>query len=87
MSRARARSGRRSASRTSGSGASPRPRPLVELAPSDEFAHYGLARSLVNQGKQDEAKPHIKLARSLRPRTDPVDQLEPEVPETPEADG
>ena len=41
-------------------------RVLVELAPSDEFAHYGLARSLVNQGKQDEAKPHIKLARSLR---------------------
>ncbi len=56
-------------------------RVLVELAPSDEFAHYGLARSLVNQGKQDEAKPHIKLARSLRPRTDPVDQLEPETPQ------
>ena len=55
-------------------------RVLVELAPSDEFAHYGLARSLVNQGKQDEAKPHIKLARSLRPRTDPADQLEPEPP-------
>ena len=54
-------------------------RVLVELAPSDEFAHYGLARSLVNQGKQDEAKPHIKLARSLRPRTDPADQLEPEL--------
>jgi Flp pilus assembly protein TadD len=61
-------------------------RTLVELAPSDEFAHYGLARSLVNQGKRDEAKPHIKLARSLRPRTDPADQLEPEPPE-PEAEG
>jgi Flp pilus assembly protein TadD len=56
-------------------------RTLVELAPSDEFAHYGLARSLVNQGKRDEAKPHIKLARSLRPRTDPADQLEPEAPD------
>ena len=56
-------------------------RALVELAPSDEFAHYGLARSLVNQGKQDEARPHIKLARSLRPRADPADQLEPELPE------
>jgi len=62
-------------------------RTLVELAPSDEFAHYGLARSLVNQGKQNEAKPHIKLARSLRPRTDPADQLEPEASEQPEADG
>jgi len=43
-------------------------RALVELAPSDEFAHYALGRALVNQGKNDEAKPHIKLARSLRPR-------------------
>ena len=50
-------------------------RVLVELAPSDEFAHYGLARSLVNQGKQDEAKPHIKLARSLRPRLTGDDAL------------
>ena len=60
-------------------------RTLVELAPSDEFAHYGLARSLVNQGKPDEARPHIKLARSLRPRTDPADQLEPEEPEQSDA--
>ncbi len=51
-------------------------RVLVELAPADEFAHYGLARALVNQGKQQEAKPHIKLARSLRPRTDASEELE-----------
>jgi Flp pilus assembly protein TadD len=51
-------------------------RVLVELAPADEFAHYGLARALVNQGKQQEAKPHIKLARSLRPRTDVSEELE-----------
>jgi Flp pilus assembly protein TadD len=56
-------------------------RALVELAPADEFAHYGLARALVNQGKQQEAKPHIKLARSLRPRTDPSTQLEPPLPD------
>jgi Flp pilus assembly protein TadD len=43
-------------------------RVLVELSPDDEFAHYALARSLVNQGRQREATPHIKLARSLRPR-------------------
>jgi Flp pilus assembly protein TadD len=51
-------------------------RVLVELAPADEFAHYGLARSLVNQGKEQEAKPHIKLARLLRPRADPAEELE-----------
>jgi len=43
-------------------------RALVELAPSDEFGHYALARSLLNQGKRKEATPHVKLARSLRPR-------------------
>ena len=46
-------------------------RTLVELSPSDDFAHYALARSLVNQGRREEAKPHIKLARSLRPRRSP----------------
>jgi Flp pilus assembly protein TadD len=45
-------------------------RALVELAPSDEFGHYGLARSLLKQGKRKEAQPHVKLARSLRPRTE-----------------
>jgi len=29
---------------------------------------YALGRALVNQGKRKEATPHIKLARSLRPR-------------------
>ena len=44
-------------------------RALVELAPADEFAHYALGRTLVNQGRRTEATPHIKLARSLRPRS------------------
>lgn len=48
-------------------------RTLVELAPADDFAHYGLARSLVNLGRRHEARPHIKLARSLRPRTSSLD--------------
>jgi Flp pilus assembly protein TadD len=43
-------------------------RVLVELAPADEFAHYALGRTLLNQGRRREATPHIKLARSLRPR-------------------
>ncbi|HLG07171.1 MAG TPA: tetratricopeptide repeat protein [Gaiellaceae bacterium] len=44
-------------------------RALVELHPADEFAHYALGRALVNQGRRREATPHLKLARSLRPRT------------------
>jgi len=43
-------------------------RVLVDLSPADEFAHYALGRALVNQGRGKEATPHLKLARSLRPR-------------------
>jgi Flp pilus assembly protein TadD len=50
-------------------------RALVELSPADDYAHYALARSLVNQGKRKEATPHIKLARSLRPRRSPDEEL------------
>jgi Flp pilus assembly protein TadD len=50
-------------------------RVLVELAPSDEFAHYALGRALVNQGRREEAIPHIKLGRALRPRK-PADDLD-----------
>ena len=41
---------------------------LVDLSPDDEFAHRALARALSKQGRRDEAAPHFKLARSLRPR-------------------
>jgi Flp pilus assembly protein TadD len=51
-------------------------RALVELSPSDDFAHYALGRALVNQGRRREAIPHIKLARSLRPRPREVESLE-----------
>jgi Flp pilus assembly protein TadD len=44
-------------------------RALAELAPADEFAQHALGRTLVNQGRRKEATPHIKIARSLRPRT------------------
>jgi Flp pilus assembly protein TadD len=49
-------------------------RALVELSPADDYAHYALARTLVNQGKRKEATPHIKLARSLRPRRSTDDE-------------
>jgi len=50
-------------------------RALVELSPADDYAHYALARTLVNQGKRREATPHIKLARSLRPRRSADEEL------------
>src|SRR5947208_7510345 len=53
-------------------------RVLVELSPADDYAHYALARALVNQGRRQEAKPHLKLARSLRPRS----RSDPDLPET-----
>jgi len=43
-------------------------RALVDLSPDDEFAHYALARALLNQGRRKDAAPHVKLARWLRPR-------------------
>ena len=53
-------------------------RALVELAPADEFAHYALGCALLNQGREREAAPHVKLARSLRPRQGSGDEpLEP----------
>jgi Flp pilus assembly protein TadD len=49
-------------------------RVLVDLSPDDEFAHYALGRTLVNQGRRKEAIAHIKLGQALRPRP-PADQL------------
>src|SRR4249919_1751735 len=43
-------------------------RKLLELSPSDDYAHYALGRTLQKQGRLDEARPLLKLARSLRPR-------------------
>jgi Flp pilus assembly protein TadD len=42
---------------------------VLDLAPADDYAHYALGRALRNQGRHDEAATHLKLARSLRPRT------------------
>jgi Flp pilus assembly protein TadD len=42
-------------------------RAMLELAPADDYAHYGLARALEKLGKKNEARGHYKLAKSLRP--------------------
>ena len=42
-------------------------RALLELSPTDDYAHYALGRCLEKQGHVAEANGHYKLARSLRP--------------------
>src|SRR3954454_24852359 len=42
-------------------------RAILELAPTDDYAHYALGRCLEKQGKAHEANGHYKLASSLRP--------------------
>ena len=42
-------------------------RALLELAPTNDYAHYALGRVLEKQGRAQEANGHYKLANSLRP--------------------
>ena len=42
-------------------------RAMLELAPTDDYAHYALGRCLEKQGREREANAHYKLASSLRP--------------------
>ena len=42
-------------------------RAILELAPTDDYAHYALGRCLEKQGHAAEANGHYKLAVSLRP--------------------
>ena len=52
-------------------------RKVLDLSPSDDYAHYALGRTLRNQGRHAEAETHLKLARSLRPRREDA-LLEPQ---------
>jgi Flp pilus assembly protein TadD len=42
-------------------------RAVLELSPTDDYAHYALGRTLEKQGKAEEANAHYKLARSMAP--------------------
>ena len=42
-------------------------RKVLELTPTDDYAHYALGRCLEKQGREHEANGHYKLASSLRP--------------------
>jgi Flp pilus assembly protein TadD len=42
-------------------------RACLEIAPTNDYAHYALGRCLEKQGKAHEANGHYKLANSLSP--------------------
>src|SRR5438552_1736625 len=42
-------------------------RTVLELSPTDHYAHYALARALDKQGRAAEANGHYKLASSMEP--------------------
>ena len=42
-------------------------RACLDIAPTNDYAHYALGRCLEKQGKAHEANGHYKLASSLRP--------------------
>src|SRR5450756_2985744 len=42
-------------------------RHVVGDAPDNDYAHYGLGRCLLELGRPDEARAHLRLARALRP--------------------
>jgi Flp pilus assembly protein TadD len=54
-------------------------RKVLELSPTDDYAHYALGRALQKQGRSREAGRHLKLARAFRPRT-PEDDVDGEEP-------
>jgi len=60
-------------------------RAVLELAPTDDYAHYALGRALEKQGRVAEANGHYKLASSMNPESeryaDRIMDLEP--PEEP----
>ena len=45
-------------------------RAMLDLSPTDDYAHYALGRCLEKRGREHEANGHYKLATSLRPGTE-----------------
>ena len=42
-------------------------RAVLDLSPTDDYAHYALGRALEKQGREGEANGHYKLASSMNP--------------------
>src|SRR6202012_2556267 len=45
-------------------------RTILDLSPTDDYAHYALGRTLEKQGRVAEANGHYKLASSMAPGND-----------------
>ena len=45
-------------------------RAVLELSPTDHYAHYALGRALEKQGREAEANGHYKLASSMAPQSE-----------------
>ena len=45
-------------------------RAVLDLSPTDDYAHYALGRVLEKQGKAAEANGHYKLASSMKPENE-----------------
>jgi Flp pilus assembly protein TadD len=45
-------------------------RAILELSPTDDYAHYALGRALERQGRLTEANAHYKLASSMAPQSE-----------------
>jgi Flp pilus assembly protein TadD len=45
-------------------------RAVLEISPTDDYAHYALGRCLEKQGRKHEANGHYKLARTMRPQSE-----------------
>jgi len=44
-------------------------RAVLDISPTDHYAHYALGRALEKQGRASEANGHYKLASSMEPRS------------------
>jgi Flp pilus assembly protein TadD len=42
-------------------------RAVLDISPTDDYAHYALGRALEQQGREAEANGHYKLASSMKP--------------------
>ena len=40
---------------------------LLEIDPSNHYAHYALGRSLIRLGRRSDARTHLKLAVAMAP--------------------
>jgi len=61
-------------------------RAVLELKPTDDYAHYALGRALEKQGRDAEANGHYKLASALSPESETYAERIMELEGPPEPD-